>query len=341
MFFFRVDSNSYIASGHVMRCLAIANILIKKGEKVCFLISDDNSCSILSQNNIDFIVLNSDWHNLMTDVEKVKKILKNQMSPILIVDTYSITKEYVECLKPYCKIVYLGSKTEYLGPLDMLISYSANIDYDYYKNMYSLGTCLLLGPFYAPLREEFQNVHKDYKDHIERILITTGNTDNNHIVDRLLKSLLSEIEGKNIIIDVVIGRMFDDIENLYRNYNESGKVCFHENVESMSKVMKECDLAVSANGTTVYELLAIGIPTITFAMVEEQKKNAEAMAIYDIIDYCGESFVDQIGCVGRIIERVIYYLSDNTELIGLAHRAHSIIDGNGSQRITDALICLK
>lgn len=341
MFFFRVDSNSCIAGGHVMRCLAIANILLKMEQRVCFLVADDNSSQLLNHNGINFIVLHSDWHDLMTDSEKVRRILEKEISPILVVDTYSITKEYVECLKPYCKMVYLGSKMEQLGPLDLLINYSVSIDFDFYKNNYSLGTNLLLGPSYAPLREEFQNSTKDYKKHIERVLLTTGNTDKDNIVDRILKSLLPEIGGTGIIIDVIVGRMFDDKKNLHDNYNECVNVCLHENVKSMSHLMKECDLAISANGTTVYELSAIGIPTITFAMVEEQKKNAEAMAIRNVIDYCGESFADPNGCVEKIKERVIYYLSNNMELIGLAHRAHSFIDGKGCQRIADSLIDLK
>ena len=339
MVFFRADSNSTIAGGHIMRCLAIAKALINAGEKVCFLVADNNSVPILEEENIEYAVLQSDWQDLLSDLDKVEAILKSESEPTIIVDTYRITKEYVDAIKPIAKVVYLGSKPEYLGELDLLINYSTDIDYDFYHNNYSDSTKLLLGPAYAPLREEFQNVIPTIRDGLSHVLLTTGNTDRNHMVDAILKKLMPRIVETDVVIDVIVGRMFDDKEHLCNTYN-CKNICFHENVKSMSSLMRDCDLAISANGTTVYELSAMGLPTITFAMVPEQINSAEALSSLGIVDYCGRSYEDQQGCVESIAGRFDYYQKHHDEMIRLAQKAHDLIDGNGCQKIINEILNL-
>ena len=104
--------------------------------------------------------------------------------------------------------------------------------------------------------------------------------------------------------------------------------------------MKNCDLAISANGTTVYELSAIGLPTITFAMVAEQIRSAEALSKLGVVYYCGRSYADQENCLKAISNRVSYYLEHNDEMIKLAQKAHDLIDGNGCKKIVDRILNL-
>lgn len=338
MIFFRVDSNSIIAGGHVMRCISIASVLKKAGENVMFLVADDNPVPVLCSYGMKYMVLCSDWQNLMLEKDAVIEILKHEKNPVLIIDTYSVTKQYTDALNDYCKIVYLGSKQEYLGDVQMIINYSTNIDHSFYDNYYTPRTKLLLGPSFAPLREEFQNATHNYKNKIRRILITTGNTDNDNIVGKIIESILKITEGKNISIAIIIGRMFRHKESLHSLYDNNPNVELHENVKSMSSLMKESDIAISANGTTIYELSAMGIPIISFAMVEEQVESGQALAKLNIIEFCGATSVDLNGCLKKIIEKFYYYLHHNDELIHLAKRAHKLIDGTGSFKIVEAIL---
>lgn len=338
MFFIRADSNPIISGGHIMRCLAIANALIERGEKVCFLVADENPIPVLEDAEISYIILHSKWQDPMTDVEQVKSIISRDRHPVLLIDTYRITREYVEEVKAYCKVIYLGSKQEYLGELNLLINYSTNIDYDFYYRNYDKSTTLLLGPSYAPLRKEFQNVVPVYKNQVDRILITTGNTDYNHMAMEISKALQHTIARTSIKLDIIVGRMFDDAEELHSYFDNMPNVTLYDNVKLMSLIMKECDLAISANGTTVYELSAMGIPTISFAMVDEQLKSAEALSQLGVIDYCGRSFEDKNECVSQIIKRVTFYLENNNSRIELARKAHKLIDGNGVNYIIDTML---
>lgn len=218
-----------------------------------------------------------------------------------------------------------------------MINYSSYIDYNYYKNNYFNGTKLLLGISYAPLRDEFQNQEPHYREQVRNILITTGNTDNDGMVGLLLDRLRYLLKEKNIIADVIIGRMFNNKELLHVKYDDNSNVKLYENVSSMSTIMRNCDLAISANGTTIYELSAMAIPTISFAMVEEQVKSAEGLDALRVIDYCGTSYTDVNKCVKAIIDKALYYIENYDNRIRLAQNAHNLIDGNGCQKIIDEL----
>ena len=341
MIYIRADSNPVISGGHIMRCAAIARALAEAGEQVCFLTADDNPAGVLEEMGFPFLVLHSDWRDLMTDAETVRDLLRKEKDPILLIDTYSITREYVEYLKPHARIASLGSKREYLGPLDLLINYSTDIDYDFYAASYDSRTRLLLGPAFAPLRAEFQNVIPRFRERAGRILLTTGNTDPGHTVPTLLRELLPVLEDRGAAVDAVIGRMFEDREELHRLYDGSPSVTLHENVTSMSALMRQCDLAVSANGTTVYELSAMGLPTVSFAIVPEQVRSALALSGLGAVDYCGRAYEEGEECIRRIVRRTAYYLDNSPARAALAERAHSLIDGNGCGKIGEALLSLR
>lgn len=338
MFFIRADSNQEIASGHIARCITIAKYIKKIGEKVIFLIADANPISMLEDADMEYRVLNSDWTDLMTDSELVIQILEKENNPILLVDTYSVSREYVEKLAPFCRIAYLGSKKEFLGPLQVLINYSTNIDYYFYEKEYLNKTKLLLGPSFAPLREEFQNFTRNYKKQVKRILITTGNTDPYNMVGELINLLTPVINEKNIILDIVVGRMFTNKEELRKLGESSNNIYINENVRDMSTIMKRCDMAISANGTTVYELAAMGVPIISFALVDEQVGSAEALSENGVLCYCGNSFQEKELVCEKIVKQVKYYLENNMELIRMAGIAKGLIDGDGCKRIVQELI---
>lgn len=339
MVFFRVDGNDKIASGHIMRCLSIANVFRDEGEKVIFLLSDNNAEKVISSQNFDFIILNSQWNDLLKETEKVNKILVRYSKPLVIIDTYSVCRKYVETILPYSQVCYLGSKKEYLGRLYALINYNIDIDKNFYELNYRKdNTILMLGSKYAPLRKEFQNYKPYLKRKVSHILLTTGNTDKQNIVGSILDGIYEFVKENNIIIDVVIGSMFVYKNVFKEKYSDSNYIILHENVTCMSSLMKKCELAVSANGTTVYELAAMGIPAITFSIVEEQIESAECFSRLNAAKYCGSSYNNHDKCLNKILNAIKEYCFDYNKRAELSNIAHKLIDGNGCKRIVSELL---
>lgn len=338
MILFRADSNKQIASGHIMRCLSIAKAFCEAGESVKFFVADDNPVQMLERAGVEYTVLNTRWNNLDEEIEIMQDKLRCYVNPLLIIDTYSVTRKYAEALMPYAKVCYLGSKLEYLGALYALINYSADIDDIFYLSNYRQNSKLLLGPSYAPLRKEFIEVtHQDSSNGRFGILLTTGNTDPHNYVGKILDSLKRLNYINQMDIHVVVGSMFEKKAELYEKYDNHTSIILHENVQSMSSLMAFCDFAITANGTTVYELAAARVPAITFAMVDEQVKSAQKLNELGVVDYCGEMYNDEYCCIERITERAILYINKPTERQKHAEKAYSVIDGRGCERIVAEL----
>lgn len=336
MIYFRVDSNSIIASGHVMRCLSIADECRTCGIDCEFLIADKNPIQMIERAGFSYEVLNSKWDDLEQEIHKVKDILKETEKPLLIIDTYYVTAHYIENLLPVAKVCYLGSKKENLGALSALINYSTDVDYTFYKQTYDLKTKLLLGPGYAPLRKEFYQVDHVLTPEIRHILLTTGNTDPQNMVGMILKELIELSFFDELTIDVVVGNMFQNNDILFDNFKEDN-ILFHQHVTSMSNLMKHSDLAISANGTTVYELVASHVPAITFAMVREQEASAEALEKLGVVTYCGSSYINHKKCIQKIVDKIKqYYIHPDIRILQ-EKRASQIIGGDGCRKIVEEL----
>lgn len=90
MVYIRTDANCQIATGHVMRCLTIADELKKQNKDVCFVVSDDESLRIIQENGYKTINMHDAWN--APDIEKEYSVLckyaKNK--DVLLVDTYYI-----------------------------------------------------------------------------------------------------------------------------------------------------------------------------------------------------------------------------------------------------------
>lgn len=339
MIFFRADANQHIATGHIMRCISIAQRFKYHGHEVTFLIADNYPVSLLKKFGMDYHVLNSVWDNLDYETETIIDILKMYEKPLFIIDTYSVTRHYVESLIPFCKCCYLGSKHEYLGALYALINYSVSIDYGFYSSNYTRPTKMLLGPSFIPLREEFLRECEEIKSNKKcRVFLTTGGSNPNHYIEKILRQIVSDSIIKIIEVEVIAGRMFDDIEAIREGFEHFENIHIHENVKSMAEIMRFCDLAISANGSTVYELSACRVPVISFAMVKEQVNAAEKLSQMGLTEYCGEIYEDEETCIKRISEKLSQYVGSSQRRADLADKASSLIDGKGCERIYQSLI---
>lgn len=108
----------------------------------------------------------------------------------------------------------------------------------------------------------------------------------------------------------------------------------------MASLMCSCDLAVSAGGTTLYELCALGIPTISFTMADNQLTNAKAFDSVQAIPYAGDIRFQQ----DEVLHRVLHFMTDMSQNFKSRKNAHEtmsrFVDDRGSARIADALLRL-
>lgn len=367
--YIRTDGNSKIATGHLVRCLCIAQALESLKKSVCFLVSDKDSFSLLkdlaesvfSGYNFSFdvkILETAKYDDLELEIDELSNLLKSDVSlltgqeafqaknfssdkPILFVDSYFVTEAYFTSLKPFAKVAYMDDLRAFDYPVDLVINYDVippAREQEYQLSYTNAGTSLL-GAKYTPLRSQFQNQKVSLRGQIKNILITTGGSDPYNFTPALSVYLLSL--GLNIEIHVVVGRLFKNIEALEELSKQYSSLHLHYNVSDMAALMKQCDYAVSAAGTTLYELCALGIPAISISMADNQIPMAETFADVDAISYAGDIRVETKKEINAILQRISDHLislyEDSSKSQIQHHKMRQLVNGNGAIKIAEVL----
>ncbi|HKM03801.1 MAG TPA: UDP-2,4-diacetamido-2,4,6-trideoxy-beta-L-altropyranose hydrolase [Lachnospiraceae bacterium] len=368
--YIRVDGNSQIGLGHIMRCLSIADALKEMGVTSVFITADREAEEFILSRGYEMIHLGSDYTNMEAEIPKLLRIIKAQGIERILVDSYYATKDYFQALNlVYCysnqptkskvkivvssklKIAYLDDLGKFAYPVDLLINYNIygpNMDY---KKMYhdadnhvirdsivkdTESTKFIVGCDYAPVRDEFRDVPYTVKDQVENVMITIGGGDNLNIAGALADHFVSKFP--EVTFHVVSGAYNCNLPYLKELEGKHKNVKIHHKVEHMSELMKDCDVAISPAGSTVYELCAVGVPTISFYYVQNQRKIAETLHEEIKVINAGDYTMDE-ELVLITIEEQFRFLCSHYEMREKLHNdMKQLVDGNGAKRIAECLL---
>lgn len=338
--YIRVDGNEIIATGHVMRCLSIAEQIRKLGAEVIFLVADERPCPLIVERSFSVEVLDTIWDDLNQETDKLCMYITEHHVEILLLDSYYVTKEYLQKLVKCTKIVYIDDLSRFLYPVHGLIHYWVFADEKAYKLPYQeagMNPEFLVGGRYAPLREEFAYKPYEVREQVGKVLITTGGTDQLNVAGNLLNRIIGDTQLGELEYHVVVGCFNQNKEQLYRMADTHSNVYLHENVSNMSEWMRACDVAVSASGTTLYELCACGIPTICLEVADNQK-GAAMWEETGYMLYAGNVYEDKEQCMQRCVEALLQYRGSFKLRQDKSIRMQTLVDGNGARRIAQYLI---
>lgn len=335
--YIRADGNEIIATGHIMRCLSVAKQLKKLNIEVIFVVADDRPSALIESNGFKVDVLGTVWDNLDKETEIICDYINHNNVEVLLIDTYYVTEDYLQNLSIYTKIVYIDDLRKFTYRVDTIVNYSLFGNKDIYYKLYgSENNCpkLLQGGDYVPLREEFSYAPFNLNQQPKKVLITTGGTDSLNVAGNVLDTVLNNEELQNLEYHVVVGCFNQNKENLNKISTIYSNVFLHENVKNMSEFMRDCDIAISAGGTTLYELCACGIPTICLEIADNQK-GAIAWEQNEIMLYAGNAAVDMKQCMATCLDKLIQYNRDYELRRRNSRKMQSLIDGNGARRIAE------
>lgn len=333
---FRVDANEKIATGHMMRCIAIATECRRRGQECLFILAEDKETQRLKERGFAYHILNTKWDDMETERDKMKQLLQEKKMDWLIVDSYQATASYLMLLNQLVPVLYIDDMAEENYFVSALLHYSQWPEDRSYQEMYSSqGIKLLAGMQYAPLREEFlQEVKEETRE--ESILITTGGTDTYNVTEKVLKSLAENEEFKNYKVHVIVGSLNQNKEDLRQIEEKDARIRLHENVKNMGEFMRKCKYAVSAGGTTLYELCACKIPTVCFSFADNQEGFTTEMGSHCIMIYAGDARRNEkIG--EKIVEGLLSFLNNPEKEKIYRENMGQLVDGMGTQRIADFL----
>lgn len=326
----RVDSSEIIGSGHVMRCLAMAERLKADGAEVYFI------CRNLIGNIIDEItkqgykcyilkatisyqqICREGYLSWLTVSQKqdaedtINTIIYNNITADrLVVDHYALDIEWESMLRPHVNEIFvIDDLANRHHDCDILL------DQDSYSNKEEryIGLVprhckMLLGHKYALLRTEFVEAKKKMRKRtgiIKKIIIFYGGSDATNETMKTIHAIAPLVNKYNLRVDVVIGksnRLREDIKCLCDGMDGFS---YHCQVNNMAQMMSEADFSFGAGGITLWERLYLDLPGLVIAVADNQVKICEECYTQGLIDYLGQA--DTV-TQKEIYDRFLIYLS--------------------------------
>lgn len=340
--YIRVDGNEIIATGHVMRCLSIAQALCKLHMEVVFLVADERPCDLICSRGFSVEVLHTIWDDLDKETDILCQYLKTKEAKVLLLDSYYVTPDYMEKLSRVTSVVYIDDLNSFLYPVHTVINYgiwSKECPYEENYKTASMKTHFLLGSEYVPLREEFQYQPYNVKEEVKKVLITVGGTDTLNVTENILQAVLKDNLLTNLEYHVIVGCFNQNKHRLEQLASVNTNVILHENVTNMSDWMRECDVAVSASGSTLYEMCACGIPTICLEIADNQC-GAKRWETERYMLYAGNAMVDIGACKTNCAGHIHTYVENRKLRKEISEKIQSLVDGCGAQRIAQYMISI-
>jgi UDP-2,4-diacetamido-2,4,6-trideoxy-beta-L-altropyranose hydrolase len=379
--YIRTDGNTEIATGHLMRCLAIGRACVKQGATVTFIVSDEESLALLQgrfveQDEFNVHCLHSDYRKMTEELPGLIAYLelhapietvhatKSPVAPWLFIDSYFATPAYFAALRPHCQVAYLDDLKDFPCDVDLVINYDTDEDCPFY----AAAKRKLLGVAYTPLREQFSKPPYEVRPIVRSILLSTGGTDPYDVAEQLLARIFdAEIPAgtantaahRRTLLScdyhILTSTANSHYHRLLALAKANPKIHIHKNVSDMAALMAACDLAVSAGGTTLCELCAVGVPTISYLMAENQRTAAETFASKGLIPFAGdirgaqasalpaEHMPDTLPDINMsAIENILKFLTrmsvDVSTREKSSHAMRAFLDGQGTERIAAALL---
>ena len=377
----RADANSKIGMGHVMRCLSVADALVKRGEEVLFVTADDTPVPLLTKKGIPYRVLHTDYADMEAELPELLAVLREltlraespemvlpqmpsqrvesseealpQRNTAILVDSYYVTEKYLAALKKRITTIYMDDIYAFSYPVDMLINYNIyGEEMGYEKDAAFVDTKLLLGANYVPLREEF-SAGAGYVQSRKAlslgaanvmpaeeggILITTGGSDSFNLAGQLLMEAMKYDALKEKEYHVVSGSLNPHIGELQALAQKHENIHIHCNVTNMAELMAESEVALSAGGSTLYELCAMGVPVIAFSFAENQERLVQTFVKRGIAQYGGNYRTDGNKMIQNTIAGLEKLCGDEALKTEYRRKALQLVDGRGAERIAEALL---
>jgi len=292
---FRVDASLKMGTGHVMRCLALAQMLKENGANVEFICRKHkgsliekirsggfvvHELEVFEEIEVDNKLAHSHWLGAtqQQDTDDCLDILKVEKTNWLIVDHYALDEQWQKRLKPYYeKLMVIDDLADRQFDCDILLDQTYGRQKEDYLPLTPKKCKLLLGSQYALIRPEFSkwrnySLNRRINPKFNRILVNMGGVDTGNITGKVVKELQACALPKDIVIVIVIGKGFpylEDIQLIVESmpYKSEIKV----DVDNMAEIMADSDIAIGASGSTTWERCCLGLPTIQLLIAKNQE----------------------------------------------------------------------
>ena len=340
---FRVDASAEVGFGHLSRCINLAEVLRSRGNEVLFICRDDEAKSFRALEDRLFatvllpMLTVGEPVNQQEDAQQTIQALQGERPEWLIVDSYTLDKNWERLMRPHvAKIAVIEDLSGREHDCDLLLdqNYSERSASSFEK--FVPNTCeLLLGPRFALIGEQFRilrQLKSKPTPELKRIFVFCGGSDPQNLTQQVIDGI-SCSELSNVAVDVVVGaqnKTFNREVALKLNTN----IEIHDAGGEFAQIMSIADLAIGAGGTTSWERMCLGVPSIVVSIAENQISACEKLGLDGLVNYLGaQSSLKP----GTIRNAVIDAKTKFASLFDQIERGQILVDGRGCERVAEVM----
>lgn len=333
LLFIRADASPQMGTGHVMRCLALAEQWLYGGGSVMLLSAE--LPAPLAQRAADLgvkVIGQPIIAGSKADARQTGVTARAHGASWVMVDGYQFDAAYQRELKDAgLRLLWVddfGHADEYCA--ELVLNQNLGATPSLYPKMAS-ETQLLLGCRYVLLRREFlrwQSWQRDIPERAGSVLVTLGGSDPANVTAKVVHAL-RELGRQAPAATIVVGGG--------NPHYASHRMALHDtphrlvrNAANMPELMAQADVAIAAGGTTAWELAFMGLPSLMFILADNQSANCEELARRGAAINLGRPETVSVADLARAIAGLA---NDAAGRRRLAQNARALVDGYGSLRV--------
>ncbi len=335
----RADANTRMGTGHVMRCLALAQAWQDRFEYVTFAytVMPDTIKKRLDQEHMKYVRIQAPA-GTQADAQQLIEQALSIHATWVVVDGYKFDAAYQKMLEEAgLKVLFMddyGHAAPYRA--DLILNQNASAQPSWYTQRAD-GSRLLLGTEYVLLRREFNlldHVPNEPASIARKILITMGGADPDNVTAKVL-SCFEYLPAGLFELAVVLGAANPHHHALEQLASQiPSTVQFHRNITDMPAIMRQADMAITAAGSTCYELAYMAVPMLAIILAENQRALCESLDQAGIAISMGWHHQLQVCQLADSIKKLA---EDALLRSTLAQTAKKRVDGQGPLRTMHAM----
>lgn len=342
----RVDASTQIGTGHVMRCLALAQAWQDAGGDGIFVMATEAAAleTRLKLEGMEVVHLSVQIGSA-EDAKETESLARQLCSNWVVVDGYHFGAEYQEIIKDSgLRLLFIddyGHAAHYYA--DIVLNQNIYAHEGLYANR-EFYTQLLLGMGYVLLRKEFwqwRGWQRSLPLVASKLLVTLGGADPDNVTLKVIQGL-HLVEREKMEVVVVVGGSNPHYEQLESASQESRfPICLESNVTNMPELIAWADVAITAGGSTSWELAFMGLPSVILVLAENQRLIAEKLGGMGVAMNLGWHENISHGEIAKAITSLSFA---NAQLLVLAEKrkemtrkGQELVNGYGAARVVAML----
>lgn len=352
---FRTDSSSQIGSGHVMRCLTLADALSARGA-ACLFVCREHEGHLMGnirsrghavhalpenhqENSSSSNLAHSSWlgAGLTNDAHEMRYLIGHKRFDWLIVDHYAVDYRWEQIVRPACKyLMVIDDLADRAHSCDLLLDQNCGRSHADYASQVRSTCVKLIGPKFALINPVYRKRRTQIRyrsGEIKRALIYFGGGSDSAKLVPIAMRAFEAPELRHIELDIVAGPNCSDLDELNAAAVVRGRVLIHTQLPDLSELIATADLAIGAAGATTWERCCLGLPSVLVVCAQNQNIIGEAMNALGaaIVLHPNENLT------ANIRNCVVNLMADTPKYLAMSDRSKAICDGLGVRRIIKSI----